>query len=43
MMVMWKSFELIDEIVGGDYSRVIPGHDALVFEKGVSLRLRKRI
>ena len=33
MVAMWKSFDLIDEIVGGDYSRVIPGHDALVFRK----------
>lgn len=33
MMAMWKSFERIDEIVGGDYSKVIPGHDPLVFQK----------
>lgn len=33
MLAMWKSFELIDEIVGGDYSKVIPGHDSLVFRK----------
>ncbi len=33
MMAMWKSFELIDEIVNHDYSRVIPGHDTLVFKK----------
>ncbi|MFH1625494.1 MAG: N-acyl homoserine lactonase family protein [Pseudomonadota bacterium] len=33
MQAMWKSFELIDEIVGGDYSKVIPGHDPLVFKK----------
>ncbi len=29
----WKSFQLIDGIVGHDISRVIPGHDPLVFEK----------
>jgi glyoxylase-like metal-dependent hydrolase (beta-lactamase superfamily II) len=33
MEAMWKSFELIDEIVGEDYSRVIPGHDPRAFEK----------
>jgi glyoxylase-like metal-dependent hydrolase (beta-lactamase superfamily II) len=33
MLEMWKSFELIDEIVKGDYSKVIPGHDPLVFKK----------
>ena len=33
MLAMWKSFQLIDEIVKQDYSRVIPGHDALVFKK----------
>ncbi len=33
MLAMWKSFELIDEIVEGDYSKVIPGHDPLVFKK----------
>jgi glyoxylase-like metal-dependent hydrolase (beta-lactamase superfamily II) len=33
MRAMWKSIELIDEIVKGDYSKVIPGHDPLVFEK----------
>jgi hypothetical protein len=33
MLAMWKSFELIDEIVKGDYSKVIPGHDSLVFQK----------
>jgi len=33
MVAMWKSFELIDEIVQGDYKRVIPGHDPLVFER----------
>lgn len=30
---MWKSFQIIDEIVEGDYSKVIPGHDSLVFNK----------
>lgn len=33
MHAMWKSFELIDEIVGHDFSKVIPGHDPLVFQK----------
>ena len=33
MIAMWKSFQLIDEIVGHDFSRVIPGHDPLVFNK----------
>lgn len=33
MEAMWRSFELIDEIVEGDYSRVIPGHDPRAFEK----------
>jgi N-acyl homoserine lactone hydrolase len=33
MIAMWKSFELIDEIVEHDFSRVIPGHDPLVFQK----------
>jgi N-acyl homoserine lactone hydrolase len=33
MEAMWKSFERIDEIVKGDYSKVIPGHDAKVFQK----------
>lgn len=33
MKSMWKSFEVIDEIVGHDFSRVIPGHDPLVFRK----------
>jgi N-acyl homoserine lactone hydrolase len=27
----WESFELIDEKVGGDHSRVLPGHDTAVF------------
>ncbi len=30
---MWKSLELVHEIVKGDYSRVIPGHDPLVLTK----------
>ncbi len=30
---MWKSFERIDEVVGHDFSRVIPGHDPLIFQK----------
>jgi glyoxylase-like metal-dependent hydrolase (beta-lactamase superfamily II) len=33
MRAMWKSFELVDEIVCHDLSRVIPGHDPLVFNK----------
>jgi glyoxylase-like metal-dependent hydrolase (beta-lactamase superfamily II) len=33
MQAMWKSFELIDEIVKGDVERVIPGHESLVFRK----------
>ncbi len=33
MLGMWKSFELIDEIVGHDFSKVIPGHDPMVFKK----------
>lgn len=33
MMAMWKSFERIDEIVGGDLTKVIPGHEPLVFQK----------
>ena len=33
MMAMWKSFERIDGIVEGDFSRVIPGHEPLVIRK----------
>ena len=33
MQAMWKSFELIDEIVGSDVMRVIPGHENGVFRK----------
>jgi N-acyl homoserine lactone hydrolase len=33
MEAMWKSFERIDEIVKGDYSRVICGHEPRVFQK----------
>ncbi len=33
MVAMWKSFELIDEIVKHDFLKVIPGHDPLVFQK----------
>jgi len=33
MLAMWKSFERIDEIVGHDLSRVIAGHDPMVFQK----------
>lgn len=33
MAAMWNSFKLIDEIVRGDYSRVIFGHDPRVFQK----------
>ncbi len=33
MLAMWKSFEVIDEIVGHDIYKVIPGHEPLVFKK----------
>lgn len=33
MKAMWSSLKLIDEIVKGDFSRVIPGHDPRVFQK----------
>jgi glyoxylase-like metal-dependent hydrolase (beta-lactamase superfamily II) len=33
MEAMWKSFELIMDIVKGDIYRVIPGHEPLVFNK----------
>jgi N-acyl homoserine lactone hydrolase len=33
MMAMWKSFERIDEIVRGDFTKVIPGHEPLVIKK----------
>jgi N-acyl homoserine lactone hydrolase len=33
MIAMWKSFELIDEIVGHDFDRVVPGHDPLACTK----------
>jgi len=33
MHAMWRSFELIDEIVKHDFSKVIPGHDPLVFRQ----------
>jgi len=33
MVAMWKSFEVIDEIVEHDFLRVIPGHDPVVFQK----------
>jgi glyoxylase-like metal-dependent hydrolase (beta-lactamase superfamily II) len=33
LIAMWRSYELIDEIVGHDIYRVIPGHDSEVFEK----------
>jgi glyoxylase-like metal-dependent hydrolase (beta-lactamase superfamily II) len=33
MEAMWKSFELIDEIVKGDIYKVIPGHESRVFKK----------
>jgi N-acyl homoserine lactone hydrolase len=29
----WESFEAIDEQVGGDHSRVLPGHDVTIFER----------
>jgi N-acyl homoserine lactone hydrolase len=33
MEAMWKSFERIDDIVKGDYRKVIPGHEKGVFQK----------
>ncbi len=33
MEAMWKSFELIMDIVKGDIYKVIPGHEPLVFNK----------
>jgi len=33
MIAMWKSIELVDEIVEHDIYKVIPGHDPLVFQK----------
>ena len=33
MVAMWKSMELIDDIVGHDLDRVLPGHENLVFRK----------
>ena len=33
MQAMWKSFERVDEIVDHDLSKVIAGHDPLVFQK----------
>lgn len=33
MQAMWKSFERVDEIVKGDYTKAIPGHDAKVFQQ----------
>jgi glyoxylase-like metal-dependent hydrolase (beta-lactamase superfamily II) len=33
MVAMWRSFELIDKVVGHDFSKVIPGHDPMVFQK----------
>ncbi len=33
MVAMWKSMELIDDIVDHDIGRVLPGHDNLVFQK----------
>jgi len=33
MVAMWKSYELIDEIVKHDIYKVIPGHDAAVLQK----------
>jgi len=29
----WESFEIIDEKVGYDHSKILPGHDITVFEK----------
>ena len=33
MQAMWKSFERIDAIVKGDYTKVIAGHDPRVLDK----------
>lgn len=33
MEAMWKSFELIDEIIKGDIYKVIPGHESMVFNE----------
>jgi hypothetical protein len=33
MVAMWKSMELIDDIIDHDINRVLPGHDNLVFQK----------
>ena len=33
MMAMWKSFERIEEIVGGDFTKVLPSHEPLVIKK----------
>jgi N-acyl homoserine lactone hydrolase len=33
LQAMWKSMELVHDIVEGDYSKVIAGHDPLVFQK----------
>lgn len=33
MLAMWKSLERIDEIVGHDFSKVIPAADPLVFKR----------
>ena len=33
LRAMWKSLELVHDIVHGDYSKVIPGHDPLVFNR----------
>ena len=33
MVAMWRSIELVDEIVNHDIHRVIPSHEALVFQK----------
>jgi N-acyl homoserine lactone hydrolase len=33
LCAMWRSFEVIDSIVQHDFSKVIPGHDPLVFAR----------
>lgn len=35
LKAMWQSFEMVDDIVRHDFSKVIPGHDPLVFQKEV--------
>jgi N-acyl homoserine lactone hydrolase len=43
MGAVWRSFEIIDEIVGGEYFRVIPGHDPQVFDEKRQSRLTQTL